>query len=232
MNQRCAESRRTPGRAGRRRAAALGLALALPLLAASACADRKAPAEELPVLYTTPEFALVDQRGDTLRRGELRGQAWAVSFVFTHCRGVCPAITARMAVVRDSLRERGLLGEGARLVSVSTDPARDRPGVLRSYADRFGGSPPEHWAFLTGWPPERVHRLLEGGFHVTVSVPDSAPPPSAARSDTARGYQVGHSPRILVVDTAGRVRAAYSARSTSVTDSVLSALARLAPGTG
>lgn len=197
------------------------------LLVAAGCGDRGQQRARLPTLYAIPEFSLLDQRGDTLRSEDLAGQAWAASFVFTHCRGVCPLITARMADVRDSLSRLGLLGNEVRLVSVSTDPARDRPEVLREYAAKYGGPSPEEWAFLTGWSPARVHRLLERGFHVTVTVPDSAPPPAVARTNTAPGYQVNHSPRILVVDTAGRVRAAYSARTPGVTDSVLAALTQL-----
>lgn len=205
------------------------VSLAATCLALVACGGAE-PARSLPVLYETPDFALVDQRGDTLRAEELRGRAWAASFVFTNCRGICPTITAGMAEVRDSLRKEGLLGESVRLVSLTTDPARDRPDVLREYAEAFGGSPPEEWAFLTGWPPDSVRALLQRGFHVSATLPDSAPSPSAARSAGAPGYQVGHSPRVLVVDGRGRVRAAHSARTAGAFDSVLADLRLLAGG--
>lgn len=212
------------------RCPALAALAALVCLACVACGEADGTGRELPVLYEAPDFTLVDQRGDTLRARDLRGQAWAASFVFTNCRGICPAISGGMAGVRDSLREQGLLGEGVRLVSFSTDPARDRPEVLREYAEAFGGSPPEEWVFLTGWPPDSVHALLQRGFHVSATLPDSAPPASVARTEDAPGYQVGHSPRVLVVDARGRVRAAHSARSAGAFDSVLTDLRLLAGG--
>lgn len=82
---------------------AIGVPVFLVILAslASACGgpdDR----EELPVLWEAPEFALVDQTGDTLRAGELEGTAWVAHFFFTNCEGVCPMTTARMKELRGS----------------------------------------------------------------------------------------------------------------------------------
>lgn len=177
---------------------------------------------DLPRYWRVPDFSLVDQAGDTLRASDLRGRVWAASFVFTNCSGVCPSITAGMAGVRDSLDAEGLLGHPVRLVSISTDPARDTPRALEAYAARFGGSPPTRWAFLTGTPPERVHDLIREGFRLGVSVPDSAADPEAG------GYQVGHSPRVLVVDRGGWIRGTYNARTAGAFDSVLVDLRALA----
>jgi cytochrome oxidase Cu insertion factor (SCO1/SenC/PrrC family) len=72
-----------------------------------------------------------------------------------------------VAQVRDTLAASGLLGGEVRLVSISVDPARDTPEVLREYALRFGGSPSREWAFLTGTPPAAVRSLVQEGFRVT-----------------------------------------------------------------
>lgn len=196
-------------------AAALGAAA---LVFAGACGG----GTDLPTYWRVPDFALVDQTGDTLRASGLRGDVWAASFVFTHCTGICPNITAGMAGVRDSLAARGLLGSRVRLVSITTDPARDSVAALAAYARRFDAGPPGRWAFLTGSPPERVHGLIRDGFKLTVSVPDSA------RRPGAESYQVGHSPRIVIVDREGWVRASYNARTAGAFDSVLADLTALA----
>lgn len=175
---------------------------------------------ELRELWATPDFALVDQTGDTLRAADLEGTAWVAHFFFTSCEGVCPLTTARMAALRDSLAADGALGEEVRLVSISVDPARDTPSVLREYAARYGDPAPSEWAFLTGSPPERVRRLLQEGFRVTAS-----PPP--ARADTAAGYQVNHSPRLELVDRTGRVRATYDATGPAAIGRLLSDLGTL-----
>ena len=178
--------------------------------------------EDFPVLWEAPDFALVDQTGDTLRSGELDGTAWVAHFFFTNCAGICPLTTARMRGLRDSLAVDGLLGEQVRLVSISVDPARDTPPVLREYAALFGGSPPSEWAFLTGSSPEAIQRLLQEGFKVTATPP--VPP-----ADTAANYQVNHSPRLELVDPEGRVRATYDATEPDAIRRLLADLRALVP---
>lgn len=186
------------------------------------CGD--GPERELPVLWPAPDFALVDQRGDSLRAADLRGDVWVASFVFTSCTGVCPLITASVADLRDSLAADGLLGGRVRLVSFSVDPARDTPTVLRDYAERFGAGPPSQWAFLTGTPPERVRSMIQEGFKLTaVAMP-------AGLADTLAGYQVSHSPRLVVVDPGGRVRGTYPATEPAAVDTLLADVRRLATG--
>lgn len=161
------------------------------------------PAEELPIYWEAPSFELLDQRGDTVRTADLEGRIWVASFVFTHCIDVCPLISARMASLRDELRAQGVLGRQVRLVSFSVDPARDTPPVLAEYAERFGAGTPREWAFLTGTPPEAVHRLVQEGFHLTAMPMPSTP------DDSASGYQIAHAPRLVLVDRAGQVRGTY-----------------------
>lgn len=65
--------------------------------------------------------------------------------------------------------------------------------VVREYAARFGASSPEHWAFLTGTPPEAVSEMIQRGFHVAATVvPEHA--------QAGGNYQVMHSPRTLPAD--------------------------------
>jgi protein SCO1/2 len=174
---------------------------------------------DLPSYWDVPEFALVNQQGDTVRSGDLAGQVWIASFVFTNCTDICPVISGRLARVRDTLAAEGLLGEEVRLVSISVDPARDTPAVLLEYARRFGGSPPSEWAFLTGTPPEAVRALVQQGFRVTALDP---------AMEHGMAYQVEHSPRILVVDRQGRVRGAHDVTEGDVVARLLSDARKLA----
>jgi len=178
----------------------------------------------LPVYWPVPEFALIDQDGDTLHSADLRGKVWLASFIFTHCTDFCPRVTQEMARLRDSLRAQGLLGRKVRLVSFSVDPARDTPDVLRSYAARFGASPAQEWAFLTGSPPERVLRMIEGGFHLTARLMLGGP------GDTIAGYQVMHSLRIALVDEQGQVRVTYQATEPESMETLGADLRRIVKG--
>ncbi len=175
----------------------------------------------LPVYWRAPEFALVDQDGDTLRLADLRGKVWLASFIFTHCTDFCPRVTQEMARLRDSLRAQSLLGRKVRLVSFSVDPARDTPDVLRAYAARFGGSPASEWAFLTGSPPEQVLQMIEQGFHLTARQMAAGP------GDTIAGYQVMHSLRIALIDRQGRVRGTYQATEFEPMETLRADLRRL-----
>lgn len=180
--------------------------------------------DALPEYWAAPDFALVDQLGDTVRTSDLRGKIWVASFIFTNCTGVCPLISARMATLRDRLRNEGLLGESVRLVSITVDPERDTPAVLREYAARYGGSPPTEWAFLTGRPPDAIRRMIQEGFHLTAVAPDEA----RATTDTAdANYQVQHSPRGLLIDAEGVVRRTYTSTETDAIDRIMADIAAL-----
>jgi protein SCO1/2 len=175
----------------------------------------------LPVYWPAPEFALVDQDGDTVRRADLGGKVWLASFIFTHCTDFCPRVTQEMARLRDTLRAQGLLARKVWLVSFSVDPARDTPEVLRAYAAKFGASPASEWAFLTGTPPERVLRMIEEGFHLT------ARPMPVGPADTVAGYQVMHAIRIALIDQQGQVRGTYQATEFEAMETLRADLSRL-----
>src|SRR5690242_5324694 len=87
----------------------------------------------LAVIRTAPDFTLTSQAGRRVRMKSLRGKVVLVSFVFTTCTGTCPATTLRMGSIADKLRAAGLEDQ-AHLLSITLDPRRDSPAVLRRYA--------------------------------------------------------------------------------------------------
>ncbi len=100
-----------------------------------------------PLDRPAPPFALVDQRGQALSLADLRGKAVILDFIFTHCPGPCPILTGAHAELRRSLSPE--IAERTWLVSITLDPERDTPEVLREYAKRRGADFP-NWSFLTG----------------------------------------------------------------------------------
>lgn len=179
----------------------------------------------LPVYWDAPEFALVDQDGDTLHSEALRGTLWVGSFVFTNCEDVCPLVGAQMARLRDRLADEGELGSQVRLLSFSVDPSRDTPEVLREYAEAFGGSPANEWAFLTGVPVAETQRLIQDGFRLTLVHPGDEPRHGEGN------YQVMHSPRLILVDQLGRVRGTYDATEDEAVDRLAADLRIILSGT-
>jgi len=95
-----------------------------------------------------PAFALVDQAGAVVKSESLRGRVVVISFVFTTCAEACPLITAQLARTQTRVRTEKL-DDRVRFVSITLDPATDRPEVLRRYADRYGIDLAT-WHFLTG----------------------------------------------------------------------------------
>jgi protein SCO1 len=91
-----------------------------------------------------PEFALVDDQGKPQTQAVLDGELTIVDFFFTNCPLACPVMTSQM----QNLQKR-LAGSGVRFLSMSIDPANDRPAVLRSYIDDRFKIDRSNWMFLT-----------------------------------------------------------------------------------
>jgi protein SCO1/2 len=163
----------------------------LPLLFLSLSA---AEPPRLAVIRPAPDFTLTTQDEKTLRLSDLRGQVLLVGFVFTTCNGSCPATTHRMGQVQQALAARGLTRGGrVRLLSVTLDPARDTPEVLRNYM-RLYDADPANWTFLTG-PRERVEKAVAAW---------------GMWARPAANGQLDHPSRVFLVDPKGRVREIYN----------------------
>lgn len=97
------------------------------------------------------EFAnveLVTQDGKTVRFYDdlLKGKSVVVNLIYTHCTASCPLETAKLAQVQRLLGDR--VGKDLFFYSITLDPARDTPEVLKAYASKFHTGP--GWLFLTG----------------------------------------------------------------------------------
>lgn len=167
---------------------------ALAVLAGGEPKTSAASPSRLAVIQTPADFVLVDQDGKPFRSRDMRGRLMLVSFVFTTCNGTCPATTHRMFQVQDELKKRGLLQEGAvRLVSISLDPARDTPQVLRDYAKLYDADLAS-WSFVTGPLADVARTIAAWGMWVK----------------PAANGQLDHPSRVFLVDQRGRVREIYN----------------------
>ncbi len=95
-----------------------------------------------------PDVPLVTQDGATVRFYDdlLKGKAVVINVIYTHCQDSCPLSTANLARVQRLLGER--VGKEIFFYSISVDPERDTPAVLKAYAEKFHSGP--GWLFLTG----------------------------------------------------------------------------------
>ena len=105
------------------------------------------------VAYGTP-FTLTDQSGATVTRDTLKGEPSAVFFGYTHCPDVCPTTLFELAGYQQALKAEDKV---FRIVFVTVDPARDTPGIMKSYVEAFGGDV----TAITG-TPDQIAAMLDG----------------------------------------------------------------------
>ena len=91
---------------------------------------------------------LQDQNGNTLRfySDALKDRVVLLNVVFTRCDDACPLITRKLKEVREVLGDKA---DGITFISLTSDPLRDTPAVLKAYTLKQGIDGP-HWFFLTG----------------------------------------------------------------------------------
>jgi protein SCO1/2 len=105
--------------------------------------------QRLPTIGPAPDFGLTSQDGTRVALADYRGKVVVVTFIFTSCIDECPLLTAKLVEVQDKLGSA--FGAKIAFVSITVDPARDTPEVLKQYARNFGANL-AGWAFLTGDP--------------------------------------------------------------------------------
>jgi protein SCO1 len=95
-----------------------------------------------------PNVPLITQDGQAVHFYDdlLKDKIVVVNFIYTHCQDACPLETARLAQVQQRLGER--MGKDVFFYSITIDPGRDTPAVLKAYAAKFHVGP--GWLFLTG----------------------------------------------------------------------------------
>ena len=99
-----------------------------------------------------PPFELIDQAGRSVSLASLGDRVLLVDFIYTSCPGPCPVQTSNQVALQKSIPDS--LRDAVHFVSISLDPAVDRPEVLKRYALERGADL-SSWSFLTG-PVEEV----------------------------------------------------------------------------
>ena len=120
-------------------------------LASIGCCHETRKTERLSKIGPAPEFKLTNQDGKRIALNELRGKVLAVTFIFASCADTCPLLTATMVRLQDRLGAS--FGPDIQFVSITVDPERDTPEVLKRYAQAHGADS-RGWSFLSGTPAE------------------------------------------------------------------------------
>jgi len=149
-----------------------------------------------------PDFALVNQDGKRIHLAQYRGQALALTFIYTRCPmpDQCTLMSNNFAAIDQELQKQPDVYAKTRLLTISFDPEYDSPKVLRSYgashSGRYSDEAFQHWEFATGSADEVKGVSQFFGlryFHDTESGQD----------------QVIHSLRTVVISPDGKVFKLY-----------------------
>ena len=119
-----------------------------------------------PMDAAAPGFTLRDADGRTVRLSDLRGAVVVLNFIYAACPDICPLHAEKIAAVQ-AMVNRTPMKEQVRFVSVTTDPTRDTPAIMRAYGPTHGLDG-VNWTFLTttpGQPEDATRRLAEAYGH-------------------------------------------------------------------
>jgi len=126
--------------------------------------------------------------GSTWTLDSAKGKIAVVSFFFTSCPTICPAMNFHLKEAHDRLYGfKDLV-----FISITVDPETDVPVVLENYKDRLGVSESNKWDFITG-DREAIYQLANSlWLH-------------ASQDDGAEGGY-SHSQSAVLLDWNGHIR--------------------------
>jgi protein SCO1/2 len=131
-------------------AAAAALApVALPSLARAEGNSRpRKMFQDGPAWFTN--VPVVTHEGQTVRFYDdlMKDKIVLINFFFTDCDAICPLMTQNLSHVQDLLAPR--FGQSIFMVSITLQPRRDTPQMIKHYAETYGAGP--GWTFVTGEP--------------------------------------------------------------------------------
>ncbi len=145
---------------------------------------------DLPKLFPVPNAPLVNENGQRVMLDANKGYVTVYDFIFTNCGGTCPMMTQSMRRLTPKVPK----GAPVRFVSISVDPTRDTPPVLRDYATRYRND--DRWTFLTG-ERKTIVDLSVSGFKLAAGDPGPG------------GDPLLHSSKFVIADKSGTVREYY-----------------------
>jgi protein SCO1 len=159
-------------------------------------------ADSLPVQDQIQDFTLTNVNKQQVSMiKDIPGKAKLVYFFYSSCGDVCPITQKRMEKIMGELKQQNVSTNEFKFVSISFDPKRDTPDVLKEYSKIYKATP-DTWQFLTG-KKEQIAAVMKQ-FHV-----------DATETST---HDFFHDDRIFLVDAKNQVRASYG-MGTDVKDS-------------
>jgi protein SCO1/2 len=142
-----------------------------------------------------PEYHLTNQLGQAISTAQFKGQALAITFLFTRCPfpNFCPLMANNFSQAAQKLRANPNAPTNWHLLTVTFDPENDTPEVLRAYAEAHHADS-AHSTFATGDLMEITALGEQFGLAFWKE----------------QGSIINHNLRTVVIDPTGRVQKVFS----------------------
>ena len=135
-----------------------------------------------------PAFEFTDQNNKLVSNANFEGKVYVVEFFFTSCPTICPRMNENMVKIQNEFYGNPSFA----IASVSIDPERDSPEVLKAYAKEKGATL-KNWYFLTG-DKNDVYSFSNDGFRLY----------AGENKDIEGGFE--HSGLFALIDKEGYIR--------------------------
>ena len=151
--------------------------------------------DSLPVKNNLPSVRLMDLDKNEFQFSDLEGKVVVLSFIYTNCPDICHLTSSKLNQFKKSLDKK--VTENLFFVSISFDPDRDSPEILRDHV-RHMKLDLANWTFVTG-NQFQIKKVLEA----------AGIDPFIQRGDDSKSYTYSHRDRISLVDKDGQIRKHY-----------------------
>lgn len=158
---------------------------------------------QLPPITKATDGTVLLEDGKESKLFDLMGDRLVLfSFIYTRCNDIngCPLANAVFHKLQAKLQKRPNVAQATRLLSMSFDPERDTPEVMREFGEGLGGNGVD-WQFLTARDRGTLQPILDDYGQYTLREYDE--------SGEYTG-DIAHMLRVFLIDRELRVRNIYS----------------------
>ncbi|MEL1246615.1 SCO family protein [Flavobacterium helocola] len=145
-----------------------------------------------------PAFKLTNQDNKSISDKDYLGKVYVVEFFFSTCPTICPKMNQSMLQLQEEFYGNPNFG----IASITIDPAKDTPQVLKEHANLLGVKH-YNWHFLTG-DKEYIYSLANKGFNLY----------AGENNKVAGGFE--HSGLFALVDKNGKIRCRKDAQGNPI----------------
>ena len=145
-----------------------------------------------------PAFKLTNQENKSISDKDYLGKVYVVEFFFSTCPTICPKMNESMLQLQEEFYGNPNFG----IASITIDPAKDTPQVLKEHANLLGVKH-YNWHFLTG-DKEYIYSLANKGFSLY----------AGENNKVAGGFE--HSGLFALIDKNGKIRCRKDAQGNPI----------------